>query len=266
MFRFIRNWRRKKILSQPTPDHWREILDEEFPQFEFLSPKDQKALLDHMKVFLAEKRFEGCGGLEVTESMRVSIAAQACLLLLNRDVDYYHEVKCIYIYPRAFTSTRKSSDASGIVTEEETVRLGEAWNSGQIVLSWEDVDRGAADIGDGRNVTLHEFAHQLDFEDNAANGAPILSHRSRYLSWARVLGEEFENLKRAKKRYKKTVLDKYGATNPAEFFAVATEAFFEKPHQLKKKHEDLYKELSEYYRQDPAQFMPTRKMPRKRRD
>ena len=130
-----------------------------------------------------------------------------------------------------------------------------------VVLSWHDVVHGAACVRDGQNLVLHEFAHQLDQEDGSADGAPILEERSHYLAWARVLSEEYEDLQEAAEKRRKTVLDKYGATNPAEFFAVATECFFEKPRQLSRKHPELYEELKRYYRQDPLEFKPP---PRKR--
>ena len=137
------------------------------------------------------------------------------------------------------------------MTEGPQGRLGEAWTSGVVVLSWDDVQLGAADVRDGHNVVLHEFAHQLDQEDGSADGAPILPRRSMYSAWGRVLGAEYEELREAAETGKKSVLDAYGATEPAEFFAVATEAFFEKPIQLKKKHPELYEELKSFYGQDP---------------
>jgi Mlc titration factor MtfA (ptsG expression regulator) len=134
------------------------------------------------------------------------------------------------------------------------VRLGESWHRGAVVLAWDDVLHGAADPRDGHDVVLHEFAHQLDQEDGAANGAPRLPKPSMYAAWARVLGEEFEGLAESREQHRRTVLDKYGATNPAEFFAVATEAFFEKPLQLRKRHAELYEQLAAFYRQDPASW------------
>ena len=138
-----------------------------------------------------------------------------------------------------------------VITEGEQERLGEAWNSGAVVLSWEDVRFGAADCCDGHNVVLHEFAHQLDMENNVADGAPLLPRRSMYVAWARVLGREYEELQRAVAKNHRTVMDEYGAIDPAEFFAVATETFFEKPAQLNARHPELYEQLREFYQQDP---------------
>jgi len=134
------------------------------------------------------------------------------------------------------------------------VRLGESWLSGTVVLAWDDVRHGIRNTDDGQDVVLHEFAHQLDQESGAGNGAPILHGRTSYASWARVLGQEYQELKKRSKKFKKTLMDKYGATNPAEFFAVATETFFEKPEKMKEKHPELYEELKKYYNLDPESF------------
>jgi len=203
-------------------------------------------------VFLAEKSFEGCGGLELTDEIRVTIAAQACLLLLHREPEYYPGLDVILVYPSAFRS--KSTRREGmVVMEDDSTRLGESHDRGIVVVSWDDVRRGAADPNDGHNVVLHEFAHQLDQADGAADGAPELERRSMFGPWARTLGAEFEALETAADRNRKTVIDKYGATNPAEFFAVITETFFEKPRQMKAKHPELYEQLVEFYKQDPLE-------------
>jgi Mlc titration factor MtfA (ptsG expression regulator) len=136
------------------------------------------------------------------------------------------------------------------VTEREVTTLGQSWTRGNVILAWDAALGGGRDFHDGHNVVLHEFAHQLDQEDGSADGAPPLPSRGLYGPWARVLGAEYESL-RGPGRH---VLDEYGGTNPAEFFAVATEAFFEKPRQLRKKHPQLYEQLKAYYQQDPAQW------------
>ena len=199
--------------------------------------------------------FEGCGGLELTDEIKVTIAAQACLLLLHRETDYYPRLITILVYPHAYVAKSVEPIGGGVVLEGETARLGEAWKDGVVVLSWDDVRQGASDLHDGHNVVLHEFAHQLDQQDGSADGAPILEHRSQYVTWARVLSDEYEQLRRDTEQGRKDVLDEYGATNPAEFFAVATECFFEKPIPLRRKHPQLYEELKAYYRQDPASLV-----------
>ena len=253
MFGFFKKQRREKLLQNPFPPEWEAILERNVPLYARLDDADRGELQGHIRVFLAEKHFEGCGGLTLTDEIRVTIAAQACLLLLHRETDYYRRLVTILVYPHAYIAKAVEPIGGGVVLEGEVCRLGEAWRDGVVVLSWDDVRAGASDLHDGHNVVLHEFAHQLDQEDGAADGAPILDRRSQYVAWARVLGAEYERLRRDAERGRRSVLDDYGATNPAEFFAVATECFFEKPAQMKKKHPALYEELREYYRQDPAE-------------
>lgn len=251
MFGYFKRRRRQRLRETPFPPAWEEIVEKNVPLYGRLSDADRAELRGHVQIFLAEKHFEGCGGLTLTDEIRVTIAAQACVLLLHRETDYYRRLVTILVYPSAYRAKGVEPLGGGFVLEGEQGRLGEAWTDGVVVLSWDDVRSGASDIRDGHNVVLHEFAHQLDQEDGVADGAPILDRRSRYVAWARVLGAEYEQLRRASHKGKKSVLDRYGATQPAEFFAVATECFFEKPAQLKKKHPKLYEELREYYQQDP---------------
>lgn len=255
MFGLFRNRRRKRLRSQPFPSDWLTILQKHTSIYNRLPQADQWELQGHMQVFLAEKQFEGCGGLDLTDEIKVTIAAQACLLLLHRETDYYPRLITILVYPHAYVAKSVQPIGGGVVLEGETARLGEAWKDG-MVLSWDDVRRGASDLHDGHNVVLHEFAHQLDQQDGTADGAPILEHRSHYVTWARVLSDEYEQLRRDTEQGRTDVLDEYGATNPAEFFAVATECFFEKAIQLRRKHPQLYEELKAYYRQDPADLVP----------
>ena len=255
MFGLSRKERWAKIQGQPFPPEWSWIMGKNLPIYARLSELDKAELRGLIQVFLAEKIFEGCGGLEVTDEIKVTIAAQACLLLLHRDTDVYPKLITILVYPSAYVSNMPQHSPQGVVTEGPQGRLGEAWTTGVVVLSWDDVKLGAADARDGHNVVFHEFAHQLDTEDGSADGAPVLPGRNMYSAWARVLGAEYDELRRVAETGKKSVLDTYGASEPAEFFAVATEAFFEKPVQLKKKHPELYEELKIYYGQDPeAEF------------
>jgi Mlc titration factor MtfA (ptsG expression regulator) len=253
VFGLSRKEQREKILLQPFPPDWSAILARNVPIYDRLSEVDKAELRGLIQVFLAEKVFEGCNGLEVTDEIRVTIAAQACLLLLRRETDVYPRLITVLVYPSAYVSNMPQHGPHGIVTEGPQGRLGEAWTSGVVVLSWDDVKLGASDVRDGHNVVFHEFAHQLDQEDGSSDGAPILPRRNMYSAWARVLGEEYQELQMAAETGKKSVLDTYGATEPAEFFAVATEAFFEKPVQLKKKHPELYEELKIYFNQDPEE-------------
>lgn len=246
--------KRNKIMEKPFPEEWEKILIDHFPQYNNLPVPLREELKNKMKVFLHEKRFHGCQDLEVTEKMKVLIAAQACMLLLNRGTNFYPKLTTVNIYPSAYVS-QNFTGAGGVVIRGNQPVLGESWNTGELVLSWDSSVHGAANMFDGHNVVYHEFAHQLDQEDGVADGAPILERRSAYASWAMVLGEEYDTLIRKKKKVRKTVLRKYGATHPAEFFAVATEAFFEKPRQLHKKHPELYEELKTYYKVSPLDWL-----------
>jgi Mlc titration factor MtfA (ptsG expression regulator) len=213
----------------------------------------KKQLHGLVNVFLDEKKFVGCGGQEITDEIKVTIAAQACMLLLNRKTNFYPKLKTIYVYPHTYVAKGLMNDG-GLIVEGKSVRLGESWQNGPVVLTWDSITGGARNIQDGRNVVFHEFAHQLDQEDGDADGAPILENRSSYRTWAAVLGDEYERLCNKTRGRRRSVLNKYGATNPAEFFAVATEAFFEKPKQMHKKSPDLYEELKNYYRIDPLSW------------
>lgn len=255
MFSWLKRFRRRPLVSGVFPDAWKEILRQRFPLYRRLCEADQRELESLVQRFLNEKRFEGCGGLVLTDEIRVTIAAQACLLLLHRSSDGYDALKSVLVYPSTYF-TPSEGDAEA---EKQSARLGESWQDGPVVLAWDSVCRGAANPFDGRNVVLHEFAHQLDQADGRADGAPILGkgkpsreRRAAYTSWARVLSAKYEQLQQKTRKRRKTVLNKYGATNPAEFFAVATESFFEKPKQLLQKHPKLYAELKDFYQQDPV--------------
>jgi MtfA peptidase len=256
VFGFFKKRRRKRLRSAPFPASFLAIIERNVPFYLCLPEADRLELQGLVQIFLGEKVFEGCGGLELTDEIKVTIAAQACLLLLHRETDIYPRLITILVYPNAYLTKAIEPIGGGAVLEGEVIHLGESWSTGVVVLSWDDVRAGASDIHDGQNLVLHEFAHQLDREDGAINGTPLLVERSRYVAWARVLNAEYERLRRDSLLGRHTVLDDYGASNPAEFFAVATECFFEKPRVLKKRHPDLYEELKNFYRQDPALLLP----------
>jgi Mlc titration factor MtfA (ptsG expression regulator) len=245
--------KQKKLLATPLPEEYKMIVDKNIPLYGRLPEPFKKELGGLVNLFLAEKKIEGCGGLEINDEIKVTIAAQACMLLLNRKPTSFRKLRTILVYPHTYAAKTVSSDGNTII-EDESVRLGESWQNGPVVLAWDSVTGGAANITDARNVVLHEFAHQLDQEDGSADGAPILEHRSSYVTWARVLSKEYETLQNKKKKHRRSVMNKYGATNPAEFFAVATETFFEKAGQMKKRHPELYEELKDYYKLDPAEW------------
>lgn len=235
-------------------DEWIAMLEANLPLYSRLPEDLRQRLHQRIAAFVATVPFEACGDLELTEEMVITVAAQACLLVLNREGRPYPELRGVYLYPTTFSSVQRSRDEMGIVTEGEVRRLGESWEAGSVVLAWDSVDHGARDIFDAENVTFHEFAHQLDHEDGATDGAPGLPNRAAYRSWAGVFSENYTDFIHQLEDGRKTVLHPYAATNPAEFFAVATEAFFEKPRQLAKKRPDLYEKLSGYYGFDPREW------------
>ncbi|MHC4752459.1 MAG: M90 family metallopeptidase [Planctomycetota bacterium] len=251
--RLSRRVKRKRLSATPFPDQWKQIVQKNVPLYNRLPDSLKEQLHGLVHVLIAEKNYQGCGGLEITDEIKVTIAAQASMLLLNRRVTYFPKLHTILVYPHTYVA--KTVSSNGIVTVNgQSIRLGESWQNGPVVLAWDSVKGGTLNITDARNVVLHEFAHQLDQEDGTADGAPILEQRSSYITWARVLSKEYEALQRKKKKLRKSIMSKYGATNPAEFFAVATETFFEKPKQMKKKHPELYDELKNYYKSDPVEW------------
>lgn len=248
--RLYRRW----IVRRPFPAAWRDLLVRQLPVYRKLGPALQRELQDLIKVFMHTKRFVGCAGLVITDEIRITIAAQACLLLLNRPTYEYADLRFIYVYPTGFRTTRDVRDEIGLVRTESRDLLGESWRSGKVVLAWDEVERGVRNFNDGQNVVLHEFAHQLDEESGAANGAPLLYTKAAYKSWAYVFGQEFARLRHGDADAP-GILDQYGARNPAEFFAVATETFFEEPRKMYAHHRELFEELRGYYRLDPREWM-----------
>jgi len=255
VFGLFTNRKRDRLRSEPTPRHWQTILERNFPLFNRLTPDDQKELLGHINVFLEEKHFEGCGGLELNDEIRVTIAAQACLLLMHRDTDYYPNLTSVLVYPTGYTAHESRYIGGGLWEEGPEDRLGHtAHNLRALVIAWDAAQHGAIEPSDGANVVLHEFAHQLDFENRSADGTPDLETRAEYQQWSRVMTREFERLRQSVPHDYDAVIDIYGAQNPTEFFAVATEAFFERPRALKLRHAELYDALSGFFRQDPVTF------------
>ena len=259
MFGGLKERRRQRSREQPVPDEWRAIIRRNLPFFGRLSGADQKELLGHVQVLLDEKRFEGCAGLELTEEIRLTIATQACLLLLHRKTDYYPRLVTILVYPSGFIVDQSQPLEGDVWQEGKEARLGETGRQmGSMVLAWDATRRGALDPSDGKNLVLHEFAHQLDFEDFATDGVPALGSRNDKRAWAEVMKIEFAALRAAHETGIPTLLDGYGATHPAEFFAVATEAFFERPLALRQSRPRLYGELQHFFRQDPALYSSER--------
>ena len=251
----LRQRRRRWLRTRPFPEKWLTLIQRHVAFFRRLSASDRTELLGHIQVFLAEKRFEGCGGFAITDEVRMTIAAQACLLLLHRRTDYFPGLLTILVYPLTYVVEERRQVGEHVWEEGTVSRLGETGRRmGSLVLSWGAVKHGVADPSDGKNVVLHEFAHQLDFENEAADGVPGLATREQQLAWAAVMRAEFASLRAADESCIPTLLDTYGATDPAEFFAVSVEAFFEQPQALRAHHPKLYAELRKYFQQDPVEF------------
>jgi len=247
--------RRERLRKTPLSPGQIAIIERSVPYYRLLPAPDREELCGLIQIFLAEKRFEGCDGFQITDEVRLSIAAQATILLLHRETDMYPLLQSILVYPETFVAPVTIHEPGGIVVEDEEERDGESWDTGALVLSWSEVVESAADPRDGYNVVFHEFSHQLDDEWGVADGAPSLSEKSMYDEWESVLGAEYDALVKAVERGRETFLDEYGAESPAEFFAVVTEYFFELPAELKARHPALYEQLRLYYEQDPAAFM-----------
>jgi len=253
----VASWPRLRpalIGRQAFPEPWQQILQTRLP-FVVQMPSDQQEQLRFLiNTFLAAKEFYGCAGQEIDDVIRVTVAAQACLLVLNQGRTPYPDLDSILIYPSTFVATREVANELGLVSTNHIAMLGESWSQGKVVLAWDNVEKGVLNLRDGHNVVLHEFAHQLDHESGSTNGAPVLHTRGAYKSWAHVFSEEFEELQRDAVRGRHSLLDHYGATNPAEFFAVATETFFERPKEMAAYHQALYQQLKDYYKLDPGQW------------
>lgn len=250
----LRRFRYRRAMVLEFPPAWAQFLHKRLPVYRRLTTTEQEELQALIKHFLYTKTFIGCNGLEITDEIRVVIAAEACLLLLNRPSSRYAGLRWIYVYPTTFIARREQQDSYGVVSQQNNPLLGESWGNGRVVLAWDSVRSGMANFSDGHNVVLHEFAHQLDQEDGSADGAPLLYTRDSYRIWAQVFSREFEQLQRAVSRGQESLIDSYGATNPAEFFAVVTEVFYERPHELYAQSPDLFDALQDYYRVDPRRW------------
>ena len=240
--------RRARLRAQPFPPAWRRVLRRRVPAVARLPPDLQQRLKSHIQVFLAEKPFIGCAGQTIADDQRVTIAAQACLLLLGQPRPrYYPRLREVLVYPDAFVVNRVMAQAGGVVQERRQALSGESWSQGRVILSWADTLAGAADPADGRNVVVHEFAHQIDQDKGVADGRPWRVSRAQRERWAQVMGEAFERLR----QQPSALISNYGATEPAEFFAVASELFFEQPQALAAEVPAVYRELALLYQVHP---------------
>ncbi|MEP7245992.1 MAG: M90 family metallopeptidase [Gammaproteobacteria bacterium] len=250
LWRFVTTRRRTESFSEPFPSEWRQLLEHSLPLYTRIPPPLRLKLEPLVRAFLSDVRFVGCQGLEVTNEMRLVIATQACLLVVIRNPDAYTTLGSVLIYPDKFVVNEPEEDESGVVTEGENILAGQSVDDTRIILSWQDV-RESGTEGDAYNVVLHEFAHYLD---NSVDGALSDSgtRRESFEAWHDVLDREYEALCKAVEHGEGTLIDPYGAEHPAEFFAVATETFFERPLQMQGRHTALYAALKQFYGLDPA--------------
>ena len=254
-FGWLDERRRKRILEHPFPAEWDDILARRVAHVAYLDEDERAHLRQLVQVFVAEKSWEGLGGLEMTDEIRVTIAAEACLLILALEHALYRQVESILVYPKTVVAPPRPpsffSVARGPMPTGMPV-LGQAMHRGPVVLVWDAVRRDSANAKDGHNVVIHEFAHKLDMLDGSADGVPPLADDATYERWIEVFTREYEAMKRAHDRGARTWLGDYALTNGAEFFAVATEHFFEQPRTMQRDHGALYEVLRDYFRQDPA--------------
>ena len=248
-----RLWRRQRIAGQPFPAAWRNIVRRRVPLAHELPAARQLRLKKHIQVLLAEVPFIGCAGLEVSDEMRVTIAAQAAFLLLGRGGSFGN-LREVLVYPGHFVASRSEAGAGGVVHEGRDMLAGQSWQRGQVVVAWDAVRDGAANPHDGANVVIHEFAHQLDQDTGAANGAPYVGRGGLQQAWASVMNQEFDALRGRLARAESGLIGPYAATSPAEFFAVASELFFERPDALAAERPALYEQLKRCYRLDPMSW------------
>jgi len=243
-------WRRGRAAqrSSVTAEEWSSVT-QRFSFLQALNAEEQSRLRDLVAAFLNEKSLQGAGGLVITRDIELVIAAQACLLVLNLDLDYYSDWVEVIVYPDEFIVDHEYTDEDGVVHHVRAPLSGEAWDQGPVVLSWQDAE--AADGGDGYNVVMHEFAHKLDMLNGAADGFPPLHADMDRELWSKTFSEAYADFERQVEQDEDTLIDPYAAEDPAEFFAVLSELFFERPDALQEVYPMVYAQLSAFYRQDP---------------
>lgn len=254
LFSWLRNRRRRKLLAEPFPTEWRQALHGGVGHFSLVPESQRSKLTDIVRVLVFEKEWEGCRGLELTDEMRIVISALAGVLILGFDDFYFDNVQTILVYPDAFVVRQERSLGGEATLEEDVDLLGSAHYRGPVTLAWDEVEEHAMNPGAGWNLVFHEFAHQLDMLNGEADGVPMLANSSLAKRWQSVMNREFQRLRRFERRGRNAVLDTYGAESPAEFFAVATECFFDSPRTMRSAYPELYGLFCEYFRQDPAEW------------
>lgn len=252
----MRQQRRAALLATPLTREQRATIEQLVPIVRRLPQSLRAKLEGKINLFLSEITIRGQNGLEITEAMKLSIAAQACLLIVNSPV-WFETLRNVLVYPSAFVTKRDRHDGQ-IVHEHSHAMLGESWDRGPVVLSWDDALHGGLDDSDGHNVVIHEFAHQLDSLTGRANGIPMLRKGQDYARWEKAMLDAFHGHVARVKAGLHTAIDPYGASNHQEFFAEAIVTFFEKPEMLNREEPALYAQLSQLLALDPAQWTSAR--------
>jgi Mlc titration factor MtfA (ptsG expression regulator) len=252
VFRWIKNRRRRKLLAEPPPSEWLGLVEQNVWQYRALPDEDQRRLFEMARIFVAEKNWEGVRGQQIDDQVKLTIAAQACLLTLRRpDLDFDHVIS-VLVYPSGFVTPKHTYLSDGLALVGDEPVEGVAWHRGPVILSWDEVRAAGLRETDGQNLTLHEFAHQFDMLTGAADGVPPMRNRQELRRWRQVTEAGMRRLESDCRRGRPGVLDSYGLESPAEFFAVATEAFFELPEELRMEQPPLYELLRDFYAQDPT--------------
>ena len=248
---WIRRWRRARILRHDTLDAalWRAAI-ERYPFTRALSQPELERLRQLTILFLHEKAIQGAGGMSVREDVRIAIAVQACMLILNLDLDYYRGWIEIIVYPDEFVAKYEYVDEAGVAHKVEEPMTGESWQHGPVILSWADAQQ--AGCGAAYNVVMHEFAHKLDMLNGEANGFPPLHSNMDRARWSHALSAAFDDFCRRVETGREIEIDDYASESPAEFFAVMSEAFFETPLTVRDRYPQVYTQFVQFYRQDPA--------------
>lgn len=248
--RFRRYLKQRRLRRKRIPwSLWHQVVAQT-PVLSKLNKRELHRLRILASLFLLRKTINGAGSWMVDDFMRVTIAAQACLLILNLDLDYFDGWVEIIVYPEPFIAEHKVVDENGVVTQQRHTLGGESWSRGPIILSWSDIAQDSRQQGGIRNVVLHEFSHKLDTLNGPADGLPPLHKEVRLKRWSHDFNEVYDTLQRQVAYHQHTALNPYASVSPAEFFAVVTEYFFEAPDLLYRHYPNIYRDLQGFYRQN----------------